>query len=94
MFSRPHTRAESMPDIEHILRQSNFTAADWVIVAAYPLVSVLVGLYVWKLVKSMKDFVTAGQGLGIWLGIASMTGTEIGLITVMYSAQKGFTGAV
>ncbi len=81
-----------MPDIEHILRQSNFTAADWVIVAAYPLVSVLVGLYVWKLVKSMKDFVTAGQGLGIWLGIASMTGTEIGLITVMYSAQKGFTG--
>jgi SSS family solute:Na+ symporter len=40
----------------------------------------------------MEDFVTAGQGPGVWLDIASMTGTEIGLVTVMYSAQKGFTG--
>ncbi len=40
----------------------------------------------------MRDFVTAGRNLGLWLGIATMTGTEIGLITVMYSAQKGFTG--
>jgi len=40
----------------------------------------------------MKDFVTAGRNLGLWLGIATMTGTELGLITVMYSAQKGFTG--
>ena len=40
----------------------------------------------------MRDFVTAGRNLGLWLGIATMTGTELGLITVMYSAQKGFTG--
>ena len=40
----------------------------------------------------MRDFVTAGRNLGLWLGIATMTGTELGLITIMYSAQKGFTG--
>jgi SSS family solute:Na+ symporter len=81
-----------MPDIQRILEQTNFSAVDWAIVAAYPFVSVFIGLYARKLVRNMQDFVTAGQSLGIWLGIASMTGTEIGLITVMYSAQKGFTG--
>lgn len=81
-----------MPDSQQVLQQTNFSPLDWVIVAAYPFVSVVIGLYVCKLVRSMKEFVTAGQGLGVWLGIASLTGTEIGLVTVMYSAQKGFTG--
>lgn len=81
-----------MSDSVHLLQQTNFTPLDWVIVVVYPMFSVGIGLYVWKLVSNMKDFVTAGQGLGVCLGIASMTGTELGLITVMYCAQKGFTG--
>lgn len=56
------------------------------------MISVGIGLYVRKFIKNMRDFVTAGRNLGLWLGIATMTGTELGLITVMYSAQKGFTG--
>ncbi len=75
-----------------LLQQTNFTWFDWIIVILYPLISLGIGLYVWRLIKNMKDFVAAGQGLGVWLGIATMTGTELGLITVMYSAQKGFTG--
>ena len=75
-----------------LLQQTNFTWFDWSIVILYPLISLGIGLYVWRLIKNMKDFVAAGQGLGVWLGIATMTGTELGLITVMYSAQKGFTG--
>lgn len=75
-----------------ILSDTNFTALDWVIVIIYPLISVGIGLYVSRFIKNMRDFVTAGRNLGLWLGIATMTGTELGLITVMYSAQKGFTG--
>ncbi len=81
-----------MPEIQQILQQTNFTALDWAIVIIYPLISVGIGIYVSKFVKNMSDFVTAGQGLGVCLGIATITGTELGLITVMYSAQKGFTG--
>jgi len=81
-----------MTESAELLQQTNFTTLDWVIVIVYPLISVGIGIYVWKLVSNMKDFVTAGQGLGVCLGIASLTGTELGLITVMYSAQKGFTG--
>ena len=74
------------------LQQTNFTTVDWVIVICYPMISVIIGLVVRKYISNMKDFVTAGQGLGTCLGIATLTGTELGLITVMYSAQKGFTG--
>jgi len=81
-----------MPDAAQILQQTNFTRLDWVIVILYPLISVAIGLYVRKFITNMNDFVVAGRGMGVWLGIASMTGTELGLITVMYSAQKGFVG--
>ncbi|MDP6542938.1 MAG: sodium:solute symporter family protein [Phycisphaerae bacterium] len=75
-----------------IAKQTNFSTLDWVIVILYPLISVGIGLYVRKYVRNMKDFVVAGRGMGLWLGIATITGTELGLITVMYSSQKGFTG--
>ena len=78
--------------MSEILSDTNFTTLDWVIVILYPLISVGIGIYVRKFVKNMRDFVTAGRNLGLWLGVATMTGTELGLITVMYSAQKGFTG--
>ena len=78
------------PAALEILQQTNFSGVDWVIVICYPLISVVIGLIVRKYIKNMKDFVTAGQGLGTCLGIATLTGTELGLITVMYSAEKGF----
>ena len=74
------------------LSQTNFSTIDWVIVICYPMISVVIGILVAKYVSSMKDFVCAGQSLGTCLGVATLTGTELGLITVMYSAQKGFTG--
>lgn len=75
-----------------ILQTTNFTTLDWVIVIVYPLISLGIGLYVRRFITNMEDFVVAGRGLGLWLGIATMTGTELGLITVMYNAQKGFSG--
>ncbi|HBO43000.1 MAG TPA: hypothetical protein DD670_03510 [Planctomycetaceae bacterium] len=75
-----------------VLSRTNFGTIDWVIVVCYPMISLAIGLLVRKYISNMKDFVTAGQGLGTCLGIATLTGTELGLITVMYSAQKGFTG--
>ena len=61
-----------MTDTETILQQTNFTTFDWILVIGYPLISVAIGLYVRKLISNMKDFVTAGQGLGVCLGIATM----------------------
>ena len=40
----------------------------------------------------MSDYVVAGRSLKSFLAIATMIGTELGLVTVMYAGEKGFTG--
>jgi SSS family solute:Na+ symporter len=72
--------------------QSNFGAIDWIIVVAYLLGSVAIGFYANRFVSNMTDYVLAGRALRSCLAIATMIGSELGLVTVMYSAQKGFTG--
>ena len=81
-----------MEGADQILGQSNFGTLDWVIIIVYPLISLLIGLVARKSIRTMRDFICAGHSLGTALGIATLTGTELGLITVMYSAQKAFGG--
>jgi len=71
---------------------SQFTAIDWVIVAVYLAGTVLIGVYVNRYVADMSDYMVAGRSLKSYLSIATMVGSELGLVTVMYAAQKGFTG--
>lgn len=80
------------PGAAEALSRTNFGALDAIIVCAYLLISVVIGLAVKKYVSDMTTYIGAGRQVGAWLGVATMTGTEMGLITVMYSAQKGFTG--
>jgi SSS family solute:Na+ symporter len=74
------------------LSHTNFSTLDWILVVLYLSISVLIGLFVKKYVRNMTTYLGAGRAIGTCLGIATMTGTEMGLITVMYSSQKGFTG--
>jgi len=72
--------------------RTNFTPIDWCIVVVYLLISLGIGLYVKRYATSMTSYIAAGRGVGVWLGVATMSGTEMGLITVMYNAEKGFKG--
>ena len=72
--------------------QTNFGTIDTVIVVVYLLISLGIGLMVKRYAGSMLNYIGAGRKIGPWLGVATMTGTELGLVTVMYSAQKGFSG--
>jgi len=69
---------------------TNFSTVDWVIVSAYLMISVVIGLLVNRYAKSMAAYIGAGRSVGTWLGIATMTGTELGLVTVMYNAEVGY----
>ncbi|MBX7072829.1 MAG: sodium:solute symporter family protein [Pirellulales bacterium] len=71
---------------------TNFTPWDWAIVGAYLVACVGAGVYVKRYVSDMSDYVVAGRSLNSFLSIATMLGSEIGLVTVMYAAQKGFVG--
>ena len=79
-------------DLTTIGIQTNFGWLDWCIVGGYLLIVVGIGVYIRRYVTNATDFIVAGRSLKTYLGIATMIGTELGLITVMYSAQKGFTG--
>jgi len=71
---------------------TNFGVLDWCIVIGYLMAIVSIGVYIRKYIASATDFMVAGRGLKTFLAIATMIGTELGLVTVMYSSQKGFTG--
>ena len=71
---------------------TNFGTLDWLIVAVYMAATVGVGLYMNRYIRDMGDYIVAGRSLKSRLAVATMIGSELGLVTVMYSAQKGFTG--
>ena len=73
------------------LFETNFTNWDWLIVTVYLCVSILIGLWANRYVGNLSDYLVAGRTLRLRLALATMTGTELGLVTVMYSAQLGFT---
>ena len=70
---------------------------DTVIIIVYLVGCMVAGIWMQRFVRGVEDFAVAGRELDINLGIASLAATELGLVTVMYTAQlgyeKGFAGA-
>lgn len=81
---------ERVITLKDVVDGTSFSAFDWVIVAVYLTISVVIGLLVNRYAKSMVAYIGAGRSVGTWLGIATMTGTELGLVTVMYNAEVGY----
>ena len=71
--------------------QTNFSTLDWAIVAVYLAATVVIGIYANRYIAGMSDYIVAGRSLRSYLSVATMVGTELGLVTVMYAAQSGFT---
>jgi SSS family solute:Na+ symporter len=72
------------------MAMSNFTFADGSIVGLYILIVVFIGVLVRKYVCKVDQFLVAGRELNIYLGIASLTACEFGIVTCMYTAQNGY----
>jgi len=64
---------------------------DWIIIAVYLLGCMVAGISMRRFVRGVEDFAIAGRALDLNLGIASLAATELGLVTLMYTAQLGFT---
>ncbi|MGB3860454.1 MAG: hypothetical protein WA915_00090, partial [Candidatus Aminicenantaceae bacterium] len=69
---------------------TNFKTVDWVIVTVYIFIPVIIGVSVRKYVRQLSDFIVAGRSLRLFIAIATLTGTELGLVTVMYNSELGF----
>lgn len=73
---------------------TRFTTLDWSIVVVYLIGSAIAGIWCRRFIRDMSDFTVAGRNLRSSLGVATMIGTELGLVTVMFMAQKGFTSGL
>jgi len=70
---------------------TNFGPLDWTIVVVFLVASTALGMWAMRYIKDMDDYVVAGRSVRTYLGVASMIAAELGLVTVMYSAQKGYS---
>src|SRR5678815_1215656 len=72
-------------------------AVDIVIVVVYLVGCMVAGIWMRRYISHVDDFTVAGREVDVYLGIASLAATEMGLVTIMYTAQlgfeKGFAGA-
>ncbi len=64
---------------------------DWAIIAAYMIGCVVAGVWMRRYIRGVDDFAVAGREMDINLGVASLAATEMGIVTVMYTAQMGFS---
>ena len=62
---------------------------DICIIVVYLLITFVAGVLTKKYVGSVADYLVAGRGMGLYLGIASLISSEIGIITYMYFAELG-----
>jgi len=66
------------------------TIFDYYIVLTYIVSVFYLGVKYRDRSSDFSNFMIAGRKVGLSLGVATMLGTELGLITVMYNAQTGF----
>ena len=64
---------------------------DWCIIVFYLVGCMAAGLWLRRYIRGVEDFAVAGRSMDLNLGIASLAATELGLVTIMYTAQVGFT---
>lgn len=64
---------------------------DWMIIAGYLVVCTVAGIRMRKYVTNVDDFAVAAREVETSLGVASLAATEVGIVTVVYTAQMGFT---
>jgi SSS family solute:Na+ symporter len=82
-----------MDPLANLQVPTNFGVTDWAIVIVFLVASTVAGMWAMRYIKDMDDYVVAGRSVRTYLGVASMIAAELGLVTVMYSAQMGFTSA-
>ena len=66
------------------------TPIDWIIIVVYLIGCMIAGIWMRRFVHDVEDFAVAGREMDLNLGIASLAATELGIVTVMYTAEMGF----
>ena len=63
---------------------------DGGIIIVYLIVTIALGLWMRRFVRNVDDYLVAGRKVDLYLGIASLSATEFGIVTCMANAQLGY----
>jgi SSS family solute:Na+ symporter len=67
-----------------------FIWIDWLTVIAFLMLTIGIALTTRRLISSYDSFLLAGRTLKLYLAMATMGATELGLVTLMYFSQQGY----
>ena len=68
----------------------NFGSLDWIIIVGFLCATTGVALTTRKFISDFDSFLLAGRNLKLYLAMATMGATEMGLVTLMYFSQQGY----
>lgn len=63
---------------------------DWIIISGFLIVSLVIGILARRRVSGLDDFLVAGRSLRSFRGIATLSSTEMGLVTIIYFSQESY----
>ena len=68
----------------------NFIWLDWAMIVAFLLLTTGIAFMTRRLISNYDSFLLAGRSLKLYLGMATMGATELGLVTLMYFSEQGY----
>ncbi len=68
----------------------HFTALDWTSIVLFLLLTSGVAVFTRRFISDYDSFLLAGRNLKLYLAMATMGATELGLVTLMYFSQQGY----
>ena len=68
----------------------HFTALDWTSIVLFLLLTSAVAVFTRRFISDYDSFLLAGRNLKLYLAMATMGATELGLVTLMYFSQQGY----
>jgi SSS family solute:Na+ symporter len=69
---------------------THFHAVDWTIIIVYTLITLFFGYISKNYLRGYLGYLIAERDLTKWLGVATLSSGEIGLVTLMYFAEAGY----
>ena len=72
----------------------SFSFIDWAFVAGFLLLTIVIGVLARRRVAGLDDFLLAGRSLRSVWGVATLTSTEMGLVTIVYFSQEAYANGL
>jgi SSS family solute:Na+ symporter len=69
---------------------TSLSIVDWIFIIAFLIMSCIIGILARRKISSLSDFLVAGRKLRSLWGLATLSSTEMGLVTIIYYSEEAY----